>query len=178
MDSLVTGLVRKPHGLKGYLKAVSLSGEYEHFLRLPEFKLRPAGRSPRSSAAERAAEEKTFAVEDCRLTGDGLLVKLAGINSPEEAGLWRGAEIIAPREAAAPLAQGQYYFADLVGCALVSGGRELAKVRSVLESGAHETLEVTGKDGATWLIPFVEAHVGEVNIGARTIELKSEWLLS
>jgi 16S rRNA processing protein RimM len=165
-NRLVTGIVKKPHGVRGVLKVCSASGEYEHFPRLRELTLRSAG------------QEKRFAVEDCRLTADGALLKLAGIDSPEAAAAYRGWEILVPRSQASPLAEGQYYEADLCGCALISGGVEKGKVRSVLDTGAHQSLEVVDGAGATWFIPFVEAHVGEVNIAERRIELKSEWLLA
>jgi 16S rRNA processing protein RimM len=104
-------------------------------------------------------------------------MKLGGIDSPEAAAGLRGWEIRVPREQASPLAEGQYYIADLCGCALVCGGRDRGTVRSVLEGGAHQLLEVVDAGGKTFFIPFVEAHVGEVDISSRSIELKSEWLL-
>ncbi|MDR1316060.1 MAG: ribosome maturation factor RimM [Spirochaetales bacterium] len=159
------GIIRKPHGIRGYVKVQSLSGEWRHFLRLKTVRLYGGG------------EEKVFPVQDCRHADQNILMKFGGIDSPEAAARYRGWEIRVPREQASPLAEGQYYVADLCGCALVCGGRNVGTVRTVIDGGAHQLLEVLDTGGKTFMIPFVDAHVGEVNMAAGTIELKSEWLL-
>jgi 16S rRNA processing protein RimM len=159
------GIICKPHGIRGYVKVQSLSGEWRHFLRLKTVRLYGGG------------EEKVFPVQDCRHADQNILMKFGGIDSPEAAAQYRGWEIRVPREQASPLSEGQYYAADLCGCNLVCGGRNIGTVRAVIDGGAHQLLEVLDSAGKTFMIPFVEAHVGEVNTAAGTVELKSEWLL-
>jgi 16S rRNA processing protein RimM len=159
------GIVRKPHGVRGFMKAQSLSGEYDHFLALDQVTLAQDGR------------EKVFSVEECKIAAKDILIKLQGVDTPEEAAKYRSWEIRVPREKAAPLRAGQFYIADLCGCALTLGGRTAAKVVSVIDGAAHQMLEVQTPEGKTFFIPFVEAHVGDVDMTARVVELKSEWLL-
>ncbi|MDR3200604.1 MAG: ribosome maturation factor RimM [Spirochaetales bacterium] len=163
---LAIGVIRKPHGIRGYMKVQSLSGEQRHFFSLKTVSLCGGG------------TEKTLAIEDCVSGAQDLLIKFEGIGTPEEAAAYRGWEIRVRREQACPLAPGQYYIAELLGCALVCGGKNLGTLNDVIDGAAHQTLEVVNAEGKAFLIPFVEAHVGEVNLEARTIELKSEWLLS
>jgi 16S rRNA processing protein RimM len=143
----------------------SLSGECRHFLSLKTVTLRGGD------------EEKVFDVQDCVCGAPDILMKLGGIDSPEEAVKYRGWEIRVPRGQASPLAEGEYYLADLCGCALVCGGSAVGTVKDVIDGGAHQILEVVSAEGSTFLIPFVRTHVGEVDIAAGRIELKSEWLL-
>ena len=167
---LTTGIVRKSHGVRGFFRVQSTSGETAHFAALEEVSLSgPAG------------QEKTFSVEECRTAGNDILMKLRGIESPEEAARYAAWEIRVPREKASPLGEGQYYVTDLSGASLLCGGRSVGTVKSVVETGAYAMLEVicgeNRGEGRTVFIPFVNAHVGTVDIAARTIELKSEWLL-
>ncbi len=51
---LATGRVQRPHGVEGYLKVESFSGEIKHLLRL------------RSVVLGNETETRSFEVEDCR----------------------------------------------------------------------------------------------------------------
>jgi 16S rRNA processing protein RimM len=159
------GIVRKPHGVRGFIKAHTFSGEYEHFLALEHIILVKDG------------QEKSFPVEECKIAGKDILIKLQGIDSPEEAAKYSSWEILVPREKAAPLRPGQFYIRDLCGCALTLDGKPAARVVSVIDGAAQDMLEAQTPEGKTFFIPFVEAHVGTVDIAARVVELKSEWLL-
>ena len=160
------GIVRKPYGLSGVFRVQSLGGETAHFAVLRELTLQGP-----------EARKKIFPVEECKIAGQDILVKVRGINSPEEAALYKGWEILAPREAASPLRAGEYYITDLCGCDLVYDTKTVGKVKSVLETGAHDMLEVVDGTGKTFMIPFVDVHVGDVDIENRRVQLKSEWLL-
>jgi 16S rRNA processing protein RimM len=165
-DVFTLGVVGRPHGVRGFFRVHSLSGETAHFRVLAAVTLYAAD-----------GREQVFSVEECRPAGKDVLIKLRGINSPEEAARYRAWEIRAGREYACPLKEGEYYTADLCGCALVCGAKTAGTVKSVIETGAHDILEVADAGGKTFFIPFVEAHVGKVDIVSRSIELKSDWLL-
>lgn len=109
--------------------------------------------------------------------GDGVLVKVEGYDSPEAARALTGFEIWVPRDKAAPCGKGEYYIADLVGCALVDGERELGRVGGVSESGNGFLLEVAMASGPSVYVPFRKEFVGEVDIKARRIELLAPWIL-
>ena len=75
----------------------------------------------------------------------GVIVKVAGLDTPEKARALVGCEIWVPRAAAAPLDDDEYYAADLCRCSLWFGEEELGAVRSVWEGGPAQLLEVVGK---------------------------------
>jgi len=165
-EVFTTGIIRKSHGVRGFFRVQSLSGESSHFAALDEVNLS----GPRG-------QKEIFSVEELRVAGQDIFMKLRGIETPEEAARYAGWEIVVPREKASPLGEGQYYVRDLSGASLICGARGVGTVKSVVETGAASMLEVITAEGKTVFIPFVDAHVGTVDISARTIELKSEWLL-
>ena len=145
---LVIGIIRGTHGLTGKFKVESTSGECEHFFDLDEVTLR------------KDTIEKTYKVESVEGNVNSLIMKCAGINSPEDAKKLSGSEILVPRNKACPLNEGEFYVEDLKQCKLVylSNEKKPAKlsglaentesaiiagtITDVLEGGAGKLLEV------------------------------------
>ena len=164
MDRLVIGIVRTSHGVRGNIKVTSLSGEIEHFLSLKEITLR------------KGEKETLYHVAEVKPLGSLLLMKLRGIETPEVAKTLAGAEILVPREQAAPLEEGEFYQADLLGCQILHEGEVLGVVKSIFQGGQSDLLEVK-TDTGVYLIPFQEPYIGEVSLENKSIELKAPWLL-
>jgi 16S rRNA processing protein RimM len=165
VDELALGRLGAPHGIDGRIKLVSFSGETDHLLSLTEATLKGGGRTLRVS------------IESVVPNGAGVLLAIAGYDSPETVRSLSGMELWAPRDKAAPLEDDQYYYADLVGCALVSGDRIVATVIAVCDSGGGDLLEAQKPDGVSSYVPFRKEFVGRVDIAARRIELVAPWIL-
>lgn len=165
MDYIAIGTVYGSHGVQGHLKVGSFSGEYDHFKKLGSVELRSR------------TEVRTFDIAEVRITGRNALIKLVGIDSPEAAREFSRWEIWVPRERACPLADGEYYTADLHGCVMQHEGAVVGTIISVWDSGASDLLEVQKPDGTRVIVPFIEKFVGAVDIQARTIELKTPWVI-
>jgi 16S rRNA processing protein RimM len=166
MDKLAIGVVGRAHGIHGFFRVKSFSGETAHFLSLKEISLHQAGKSI------------DCVVESCRDQGAGVLLKLKGIDTPEAAAKYSSWEIIVPREKACPLGKNEYYITDLCLCSVLSGDRVVGTVRSVIEGLQNDLLEIVNEKGVSFIVPFVDEHVGSVDLVERTVELKSEWLLT
>jgi 16S rRNA processing protein RimM len=165
MDKLAIGVVRRPHGVRGLMRVKSLSGEYAHFFNLEKVGLYKNGR------------EIEFPVETCRQSGAELLIKLAGIDNPEEAKKYSSWEIRVDRELACPLREGQFYISDLCGCGLFIREAKVGTIRSVIEIANNDMLEIVDAEGRSFLVPFVKEHVGNVDIEKKSVELLSECFL-
>ena len=164
MDKLATGIIRTSHGVRGYMKIRTFSGEHAHLEQLDELTLK------------KGASEISFALESVKPVHDGALIKLQGIDSPEAAKNYSGWEIWVNREDAPKLESGEFYFADLCGADLICGGEVVAKVVSVNTSAASELLEVVNGNGRFY-IPFVDQFVGRVSVADKTIELRDRRLV-
>ncbi len=161
---LVIGTIRTSHGLNGFLKINSYSGDAAYF------------RSLKMIYLKRGIDEKEFTISEVKQNGKSLLIKLTGIDSPEEGKKYNTWEIRVDRENANPLEEGEYYLADLCKCTVVKNGFNLGTVKSVCEGAPDDLLEIVTENG-TYLVPFLERFIGEVNIKKETIELKADWLL-
>ncbi len=111
---------------------------------------------------------------DVTLTGhasNALTAELSGIATKEEADALRGVRLFVPRERMPSLPDDEYYHADLIGLAVHdTGGRLLGHVRTVLNHGAGDLLEIHGPGlRDTVLLPFTLAAVPTVDLAAGRI---------
>lgn len=93
-----------------------------------------------------------------------LLVTFEGVADADAAERLSGAVLYAPRERI-PLADGEYFDADLVGCTVVgAGGQTYGDVERVEHYPASDMLVVGGR-----LVPMVAAIVRTIDTQARRI---------
>jgi len=175
---LITGIIRTSHGLDGFVKVESSSGEVDHFADLSEI----FARQPGSNKEEKLLRLFIEAVEG---SSSLLLIKFKGIDSPEQAKKLAGFELLVPRDKACPLNEGEYYVGDLCQCALVYNGCPIGTIIGVMEGGADDLLEVILTDGSDLdesrpikrLVPLRKEFVGKIDISGRTVELMHRWIL-
>ncbi len=165
MEMIAIGKIRTSHGIKGYLKIVSFSGETEHFLKLKNVILKYKN------------SEKNYAIEDIKPLGDSIILKLSGVDTPESGRALAGWEIWVSRENASSLSEDEYYHADLNLCDLYFEGDVIGHIKSILEGGGGELLEVILTSGKTALIPFKSEFIGKISIKDKLVELKTRWIL-
>ncbi len=108
------------------------------------------------------------------LTGaikQGLSARLTGIATKEEADALRGLRLYADRGALPAPEDDEYYFADLIGLAVMdTGGARLGKVKAVHENPGNDLLEINLDGHAkTVLMPFTLAMVPKVDLEAALI---------
>ncbi len=163
-SDIAIGCIRKTHGVKGYLKVMSYSGEWEHFYSLDRITLKHDGKA------------RSYLVEAVQPHGGEVLLKLEGINSPEEGRPLSGWDIWVPREQAAALRHDEYYHADLEGCEVVLDGSPVGRVKRIQEAGADELLEIETGNGLK-LVPFNKVFIHKVDIEKKKIELLEGWIL-
>ena len=101
------------------------------------------------------AGERALTLESVRPGSAGAIARFAGICDRTQAEALRGALLGVPRAALPPLADGEYYHADLLGLACVSAAGEiLGTVVGVENFGAGDLLEIERPDGKRALVPF------------------------
>ena len=106
-------------------------------------------------------------------------MRFKDIDTPEAAGTLKGAEIIAGREFASPLEEGEFYVEDLKGLEVVSPeGKILGQLTNVVEGGNGSLAEVLLPLGEKVLAPFRGEFFGKVDLKAGKIELLEPWILA
>jgi 16S rRNA processing protein RimM len=151
-DLVSLGRVGGPYGVRGWVRVASDTDPAEGILEYSPWLL------------ERQGEWRPFEVISGRVHGKGLVARLAGCDDRDQAATLAGAEIAVPRNALAPLAGDEYYWADLVGLEVVTTEDEvLGRVDHLIETGANDVLVVHGERER--LIPFTPGHaVVEVDL--------------
>jgi len=133
-----------------------------------------------TAAPEDIAEYSPLTSEDgarsfeLALTGqlkNGFSARLTGVNNKEEADALRGTRLYAERDQLPHLPDDEYYHADLIGLEVYdTGGTLLGKVKTVLNHGASDILEVQAPGAsATVLLPFTLQAVPTVDLAAGRI---------
>lgn len=164
------GRVAAPWGIKGWIKVHPLTQAPDTLLEFNAWWLR-----------RRDGAWMQHTLVEGRQHGATLLACLTGMPDREVAALWSGAEIGVPRDALPAPAEGEMYWADLIGLAVVNrDGVALGSVEAVDEFGAHPVLRVVDASAdpvRKRLIPFVEALVDSVDraAGRITVDWQPEY---
>jgi 16S rRNA processing protein RimM len=101
----------------------------------------------------------------------GFAARLSGLHQKEAADALKGTRLYAPRDALPSLPDDEYYHADLMGLSVMdAGGAQLGRVKSVLNHGAGDLLEIAVKgEQQPVLLPFTLANVPTVDLKAGLI---------
>jgi 16S rRNA processing protein RimM len=165
-DKFIIGLVGAPFGVKGFLKVRPLSGEIEHLLKLE------------SAVVSKDGKERLLNIEETAPALPGVIIKFAGIDSPEAAKALNGAQLLAGREQAAPLADGEFYIEDLKGLPVsIENGEIIGHITDIIEGGGGELAEVRLLAGEKRLVPFRHEFFSEICPEKGRIILQNLWIL-
>lgn len=189
-DLVELGRIVSAYGVRGWVKVQPHSSDSQVLLAAKTWWLKAPvlkeGPGVLSSA---------FAVQVAasRPQGATVVAQLEGIADRDQAHALKGHTVWVPRTDFPAAQEDEYYWVDLIGCqffGLREGRSELiGQVADVLDNGAHAVLRVaratTDADGnlvflqtsrgkpQEVLVPFVQAHVHTVDIGAKRLE--SNW---
>jgi 16S rRNA processing protein RimM len=165
-NRFTAGMVGAPFGLKGFVKVRSFSGEIEHLLTLTRVTLRLGG------------AERIVAIEASAPALPNMVMKFAGIDSPEAAKALRGAELIVRREEASPLGPGEFYVEDLRGLEVADeGGKTLGHIAGFVEGGGGDLAEIRLSTGELKLVPFRKEFFAPIEPETGRLVLRERWIL-
>lgn len=156
------GRVARPHGVEGKIRVKTHSGDPSALSVVRTVRLSAKG----SGGVERVRDFEVLAV---RPQGGFAVFSLRGIDSPESATEWSGASVSVLREELPPPEEGEYYWADLIGCEAVdASGKRIGDIAALEEGPAHDWLVIRREDGEC-LLPMVSAFIREVDVPGRRI---------
>jgi 16S rRNA processing protein RimM len=112
-------------------------------------------------------------VEGGRQRGSQVLLKLAGVDSAEQAAALRDELLEVPEEELTALGEGRYYRFQLLGMAACdTAGEALGTIVEILSTGANDVYVVRGPRGEL-LLPAIDEVIKEVDVegGRMLVEL-------
>ena len=97
----------------------------------------------------------TLTLKSMRPGSNGTIARIAEVNDRNAAEALRGTELTVPRSALPPLAEGEYYHADLLGLPAVStDGEALGLVVAIDNFGAGDVIEIERPDKKRFMVPM------------------------
>ncbi len=148
----------------GEVLAELLTDFPERFTASPRLWLRPDESGPVREAV----------VEQWRLHAGRIVLKVAGVDTINDAEALRGHDLLVPWAERRELAEDEVYVAELAGCALVDArtGASIGTVADIDErSGAGTLLVVERAGGGELLVPFVKAFEPRWDLEARVLTM-------
>ncbi len=163
---LIVGWIQKPHGIKGEL-----------FVRLetdrPAEVFRP-GRVLRLGDVQGRPVEGTLTVQRARPFKEGYLLKTeehSGRSDAQDA--VRGRTLLLPQSDAAPLADDEVFYHEIVGMRVEGPDGTIGEVKDLYEAPSGFLLGVRAPGGKEILIPFVREMVRRLDREARVVEIEA-----
>ena len=167
---IVLGRLTAPYGVKGWLRLHPFGDEPERWREIRHWWL--------GSDDQEFSGWRAWTLQTLRQQGNGWVVKLTGIDDRDAAEKMVGQFVGAPRNALPATEADEYYWADLVGLAVVNDKQEtLGRVTELIESGAHAVMVVEEGEGKTAikrLLPFVGQVVKDVDVPAGVVRVDWE----
>jgi 16S rRNA processing protein RimM len=147
---MVIGEVAGPFGVRGEIKVSPLTDFPERYKRLKQVFL--------------GSERKEYAVTQSRVHQGRILLKVEGIDTPEQVTALGHVDISLPRAEAVPLPEGAYYLDELIGVRVRTvDDRDIGAITDVLRTGSNDVWVIEhGKQSV--LIPAIVEAVQELNV--------------
>lgn len=159
MRFLVIGKIIAPRGVRGELKVAIETDTPERFLRTARVFL--------------GDERRVYTVRAARLHQGNALLRLAGIETRNDAEVWRNTYVYVSLEDAVPLEEGEFYHYQIEGLRVrTTAGEDLGRVREVLQTGANDVWVVRGRGGEVLIPALKDVIVGvDLDAGVVTVAL-------
>ncbi len=165
-DLIIVGEVARAHGVQGAVRVAPVTDFPEHLLALEE------------AILVRGGTARRVRVEQSQQDGTGVLMKFAGIDTPEAAEQLKGATVEIPATQAMPLAPGQFYVFEVVGLEVrTPEGARVGEVVDVLRTGSNDVYVVRPPQGPEILLPAVDSYVQTIDVAAGYLIARlPEWM--
>lgn len=151
-DLIPIGRVVRPHGVRGKIKVEYFGEDVHRFPPLREVLIEV-----------KAGNLKAYEILETTPQPPRLILQLKGIERREEVEPLIGKEVFTKREALPGLAEGEYYWVDLVGMSVeTQDGKMIGRVKEIFTTGANDVYVVEGKRGEIFL-PAIEEVIQSID---------------
>ena len=145
---ILVGKISNPHGIKGWVKVISFTDPIENILSYKQWII-----SDKET-------ERTYYLEDSRVQGNKIVIKLENVNDRNDADLLKNLQIQVNRSDLPELDQNSYYWEDLVDFNVIDiKGNHVGKVDSLFRTGSNDVLVIIDETKERLLVPFIMEEV-------------------
>lgn len=170
VDAVEVGRVLGAWGVAGAIKVAPFAADAQALFSSKRWYVAPA-EPPRPGGLPHPV---LLRVVNAREQGDGIVATAQDLADRDLAEQFKGARVFIARSSFPTPDDGEFYWVDLIGLAVVNReGLALGQVVGLLETGPHSVLRVQPADTEAdeLLIPFVAVYVDAVEMGERRIRV-------
>ena len=158
MKNLEIGQIVNTFGIKGFVKVKPFTDDITRFDNLKKvyIKIRK--------------EQKELEIEEVKYHKNQVLIKFKGIETIEQAEVYRNAILEISREDAIPLEEGEYFIADLLESEVYTDeGEKLGILEDIFNTGSSDIYVVKNELGKSILLPRIDDVIKEIDVENKKI---------
>ncbi len=161
---LTVGYVTKPHGVRGQIKVEPLTDDVTRFKNMKHVFTEEAGNYIKHRITSRSIAPLY------------VLLKLEGVDTVEDAEKFRSKYLWIPRSEGRKLEEGEFYWADIIGCDAVfsDNGKKFGVITEIIETKNNDVYVVKAKKEDV-LIPALKQYV-KLDVDNGTVFINREGL--
>lgn len=155
---LEIGQIVNTFGIKGQVKVNPFTDDIRRFDELKEIYV------------EKKHELKLFQIEKVNYSKNMVILKLKGIETPEQAETLRNSYLKIDRKDVKKLPEGTYYIADLIGLDVYTDENNLlGKLDYIYNTGSSDIYVVKDEQGKETLLPAIKEVLKQVDLDNKKI---------
>ena len=159
---LEIGQIVNTFGIKGMVKIKPFTDDINRFDRLKKIYI------------SNKNGKKEYQIQEIKYHKNMVLMKLKGVDTPEQADLLRQSYLLVDRADEEPLEEGVYYIVDLLGLEVYTDDNKLlGKVEDIFNTGSNDIYVVKDEMGKQILLPGIPDVLKNVDLekGRITVHL-------
>jgi len=159
-DFFKIGIIIGAHGVKGDARVMPCTFDINRFKLLD------------AVTVETEKIKISLKIEGARFHKQFVILKFFGIDTIDDTLKLKGGGLYIPRAAALPLAEDEYYTADLYDMrAVTDAGEELGVITEIIATGANDVYVISKPGQKDLLIPAIKKCVLSVDVAGRVMTI-------
>lgn len=157
---LRVGVIANTHGVRGEVKVYPTTEDIKRFDYLKE------------AVIDTGKEKINVNVTGVKCFKNMVILKFEQYDNMDQVIPLKGMDLLVTRENAIPLAEGEHYIVDMIGCKIITDdGNTLGELTDVMQTGANDVYVVKTTDGKEVLLPAIKECVLEKDIENKVIKV-------
>ncbi len=157
---LRVGVIANTHGVRGEVKVYPTTEDIKRFDYLKE------------AVIDTGKEKINVNVTGVKYFKNMVILKFEQYDNMDQVIPLKGMDLLVTRENAIPLAEGEHYIVDMIGCKIITDeGNTLGELTDVMQTGANDVYVVKTTDGKEVLLPAIKECVLEKDIENKVIKV-------
>ncbi len=158
-EYLLVGSLRRAHGVRGEMVMEILTD-------FPE-RLKPG------TGVYVGPSHRSMMIQGARVHSEGMLIKLEGVDSPEDAARFRNQPVYVTTASRPPLPEGHYYEHQVIGFTVVDDetGESIGTLSGIMRTGANDVYVVERENGGEVLLPVIASVVLSLDAESHTVHV-------